>query len=91
MYLIVGLGNPGEKYTFTRHNAGFLSIDYMSQKHNIDVKKIKHKAVIGEGVIAGERVILAKPQTYMNLSGESISEIVSWYKIPNENIIVIYD
>ena len=91
MYLIVGLGNPGEKYTFTRHNAGFLSIDYMSQKHNIDVKKIKHKAVIGEGIIAGERVILAKPQTYMNLSGESISEIVSWYKIPNENIIVIYD
>lgn len=91
MYLIVGLGNPGKKYTFTRHNAGFLSIDYMSQKHNIDVKKIKHKAVIGEGIIAGERVILAKPQTYMNLSGESISEIVSWYKIPNENIIIIYD
>ena len=91
MYLIVGLGNPGEKYTFTRHNAGFLSIDYISQKQNIELKKIKHKALIGEGIIAGERVVLAKPQTFMNLSGESIKEISSWYKIPNDNIMVIYD
>ena len=91
MYLIAGLGNPGEKYTFTRHNAGFLAIDYISQKQNIEVKKIKHKAVIGEGVIAGERVVLAKPQTFMNLSGESIKELTAWYKIPNENIIIIYD
>ena len=91
MYLIVGLGNPGEKYTFTRHNAGFLAIDYISQKYNIDVKKIKHKAIIGEGTIAGEKVVLAKPQTFMNLSGESIKEIITWYKIPNENVIVIYD
>lgn len=91
MYLIVGLGNPGEKYTFTRHNAGFLAIDYISQKENIEVKKIKHKALIGEGTIAGERVVLAKPQTFMNLSGESIKEIATWYKIPNENILVIYD
>ncbi len=91
MYLIVGLGNPGEKYTFTRHNAGFLAIDFISQKENIEVKKIKHKAVIGEGMIAGERVVLAKPQTFMNLSGESIKEIATWYKIPCENIMVIYD
>lgn len=91
MYLIVGLGNPGEKYTYTRHNVGFLSIDYISQKHNIEVKKIKHKAVIGEGNIAGDKVILAKPQTFMNLSGESIKEIVSFYKIPYENILIIYD
>lgn len=91
MYLIVGLGNPGEKYTFTRHNAGFLSIDYISQKHNIEVKKSKHKALIGEGTIAGEKVVLAKPQTFMNLSGESVKELVTWYKIPLANIIIIYD
>ena len=91
MYLIVGLGNPGDKYTFTRHNTGFLSIDYIGQKQNIEIKKTKHKALIGEGTISGEKVVLAKPQTFMNLSGESIKEIVSWYKVPYENIMVIYD
>ena len=91
MYLIAGLGNPGDKYFRTRHNVGFSAIDYISQKCGIDVKKLKHKALIGEGNIAGERVILVKPQTFMNLSGESIAEITSWYKIPNENIIIIYD
>ncbi len=91
MYLIAGLGNPGEKYFRTRHNVGFSAIDYISQKCGIDVKKIKHKALLGEGNIAGERVVLVKPQTFMNLSGESIGEIASWYKIPNENIIIIYD
>ncbi len=91
MFLIAGLGNPGDKYFATRHNIGFSAIDYISQKNGIKVSKIKHKALIGEGVIAGEKVVLAKPQTFMNLSGESILEITSWYKIPNENIIIIYD
>jgi len=91
MYLIIGLGNPGDKYVFTRHNAGFLSIDFISQKHNIVVSKFKHKAIIGEGVILGHKVVLAKPQTYMNLSGESVKELAAWYKIPNENIMIIYD
>ena len=72
MYLIAGLGNPGEKYVSTRHNMGFSAIDYISQKNGIEVKKIKHKAIIGEGNLGGEKVVLAKPQTFMNLSGESI-------------------
>lgn len=91
MYLIVGLGNPGRKYQNTRHNLGFLCVDFISQRHNITVNKIKHKAVLGEGTINDQKVILAKPQTYMNLSGESVRDIASWYKIPNENIIIIYD
>jgi len=91
MYLIIGLGNPGDKYTFTRHNAGFLAIDYISQKQNIEVKKIKHKALIGEGSISGEKVVLVKPQTFMNLSGESVRELKSWYKTENNKIIIIYD
>lgn len=91
MYLIAGLGNPGEKYTATRHNMGFSAIDYISQKNNIEVKKLKHKALLGEGMIAGEKVILAKPQTFMNLSGESIREIVNWHKIENDKIIILYD
>lgn len=91
MYLIIGLGNPGEKYTFTRHNAGFLAIDYIAQKQGIEIKKVKHKSILGEGIIANEKVILAKPQTFMNLSGESIHELMSWYKVDTDKIIVIYD
>ena len=91
MFLIAGLGNPGKQYFATRHNIGFSAIDYISQKNGIDVTKIKHKALVGEGVIAGEKVLLVKPQTFMNLSGESIGEIVSWYKIPNDKILIIYD
>ncbi len=91
MYLIAGLGNPGDKYFATRHNIGFSAIDYISQKTDIAVGKLKCKALIGEGRIAGEKVILAKPQTFMNLSGDSVRELASWYKIPNENIIIIYD
>ena len=91
MYLIAGLGNPGKQYFATRHNIGFSAIDYISQKQNIKVTKIKHKGLIGEGEICGQKVILLKPQTYMNLSGESVKEAASWYKIPNENIIIIYD
>lgn len=92
MYIIVGLGNPGDKYDSTRHNAGFCTIDALSDKYGIDVSTDKHKAKIGKGVMDGNKVILAKPQTYMNNSGESIREIVDFYKEDSEtNLIVIYD
>lgn len=91
MYLIAGLGNPGKQYFATRHNIGFNAIDYISQKHNIDVTKIKYKGLIGEGNIAGEKVILLKPQTFMNLSGESVREAAAFHKIPPENVIIIHD
>lgn len=91
MFLIVGLGNPGTEYKHTRHNVGFDIIDLMSEKYNISVNRIKFKGTCGEGSIAGEKVLLLKPSTYMNLSGESVSEAASFYKIPKENIIVIYD
>jgi len=91
MFLIAGLGNPGKKYEMTRHNIGFEVIDYISKEYGIKVNKIKHKSLIGEGVLKGQRVILAKPQTFMNLSGESIREICEYYKISAENIIVVYD
>ena len=91
MYLIAGLGNPGLKYVNTRHNVGFEMLDTIASYYNIKVKKVKYKALIGEGEIGGERVILAKPQTYMNLSGESVREIAEYYKIPSENIIIVYD
>lgn len=91
MYLIAGLGNPGDKYRMTRHNVGFEVLDYLADKCNTQINKIKHKALLGECTIEGEKVLLAKPQTFMNLSGESIREIANFYKIPPENIIVIYD
>lgn len=91
MYIIVGIGNPGKKYESTRHNIGFIAIDYMASLFDIKVNKIKHKALIGEGKIEGERVMLVKPQTFVNLSGESIREIADYYKVPSQNIIVIYD
>lgn len=89
--VIAGLGNPGNKYENTRHNVGFSTIDLLSSKHGIKVNKLKHKALTGEGTIAGNRVLLVKPQTFMNLSGESIRDIAEWYKLPMENIIIIYD
>ncbi len=91
MYIIVGLGNPGKKYENTRHNIGFIAIDYMAALFDIKVNKIKHKALLGEGKIEGERVMLVKPQTFMNLSGESVREIADYYKVPAENVIVIFD
>lgn len=91
MYIILGIGNPGKKYDGTRHNIGFIALDYMSEKYGIKINKIKHKALIGEGKIAGEKVMLVKPQTFVNLSGESLREICSYYKVPTENIIVIHD
>ena len=91
MYVIAGLGNPGKKYENTRHNMGFITIDQLAEKHNIKVDKLKFKALVGEGRIAGQKVMLVKPQTYMNLSGESIREVMNFYKLDPENLIVIYD
>ena len=91
MYLIAGLGNPGTKYDMTRHNIGFHTIDYIADEMGIKIKKLKFKALYGEGVINGERVILVKPQTFMNLSGESIAEFVKFFKISVENVIIISD
>ncbi len=91
MFIVVGLGNPGAKYAETRHNAGFMVVDYLSRKLNVKVNKIKHKALMGECRIGMKKVILVKPQTYMNLSGESVIDIVEFYKLPSENLIVVYD
>lgn len=91
MYLIVGLGNPGQEYKATRHNIGFDVIDIISSKYNIELNRKKFKGIYGEGRINDEKVILLKPTTYMNLSGESIREIIDFYKISPENIIVAYD
>ena len=91
MYVIAGLGNPGKNYEGTKHNIGFAVIDALAKAYDIDVTKFKHKALMGDGIIEGERVLLVKPQTYMNLSGESIREILQFYKIPIENFLVIYD
>lgn len=92
MYLIAGLGNPGKEYENTRHNVGFMLIDALAAKYGISVSEKKHKAIIGKGVIDGQKVILAKPQTYMNLSGESLREIVDYYHLdPEEEVIVISD
>ena len=91
MYIIVGLGNPGKQYDKTRHNVGFDVIDMLSDKYGISVTKAKHKALIGEGRVGNEKVILVKPQTYMNLSGETLIDIYNYYKVDLENIVVIYD
>ena len=90
-WLIVGLGNPGTKYAFTRHNAGFLCLDLLAEKEHTEIKKIKFKGVLGEATIAGERCLLLKPQTFMNNSGESVREAAAFYKIPPEHILVVFD
>ena len=91
MYIIAGLGNPGKKYENTRHNMGFLAVDLLAEQYGIRIDKIKFKALVGEGRIAGQKVLLVKPQTFMNLSGQSIAEIMNFYKEDIENLIVIYD
>lgn len=92
MYIIAGLGNPSREYKNTRHNIGFDVIDVLADKYNIDVSTIKHKALVGKGIIGSEKVILVKPQTYMNLSGESLIDVCQYYKIDvPEELIVIYD
>lgn len=91
MKIIAGLGNPGKEYENTKHNVGFLTIDILAEKYDIKVNKIKFKGLIGEGMIGTEKVILVKPQTYMNLSGQCIREIVAFYKLDMEDLVVIYD
>ena len=92
MFIIAGLGNPDRQYEGTRHNAGFDVIDRIAEKYNIAVDTKKHRACIGKGIIGGQKVLLAKPQTYMNLSGESICSLVDYYKIDEENeLLVVYD
>ncbi len=91
MFLIVGLGNPGVEYAATRHNIGFDMITYLSDKYNIPVNSREGKALVGKGILAGEKVMLAQPQTYMNLSGESVRALMDYYKIDIEDLLVIYD
>ena len=91
MKLVVGLGNPGKEYENTRHNAGFLVLDTLAQKLGADLSERKHRALCGKAVIGGQKVILLKPQTYMNSSGESIRAAADYYKVPPEDILVVYD
>ncbi|MBQ8267885.1 MAG: aminoacyl-tRNA hydrolase [Clostridia bacterium] len=90
-YLIVGLGNPGREYEKTRHNAGFVAADIVSDKFNIGFSKNKFDAIFGDGTIAGERVLLVKPQTFMNLSGTAVQKLSAFYKIPTNKIIIMHD
>ena len=91
MYVVVGLGNPGRKYEHTRHNVGFDVVDVLAQRNNISLARLRCKAVVGEGIISGQRVALALPQTYMNLSGESVVQLVNWYKPERDQLIVCFD
>ena len=91
MFLIAGLGNPGMEYAATRHNIGFDMITYLCDKYDIALSKRQGKALVGKGMIAGQKVILAQPQTYMNASGESVRALLDYYKLDNEEFVVIYD
>jgi PTH1 family peptidyl-tRNA hydrolase len=91
MVVITGLGNPGLKYHNTKHNIGFITVDLLAGRHGIKISKLKHKALIGEGMIGGKKVMLVKPQTYMNESGQSVRDIVHYYGVAPEDLIVVYD
>lgn len=91
MRLIIGLGNPGDQYDHTRHNVGFDVLTLLSGKLDIPIRHLKSRSLVGEGFCHGEKVALCKPQTYMNLSGEAVSELMRWYKLSPENLLVIYD
>ncbi|MDP4118155.1 MAG: aminoacyl-tRNA hydrolase [Bacillota bacterium] len=91
MFVIFGLGNPGKKYEYTRHNAGFCTIDYIASKREIKINKIGLSSIYGEGTIGGEKVLLVKPQTFMNLSGKAALAVKSFYKIENNDMMVIHD
>ena len=91
MYIIVGLGNPGREYERTRHNVGFSVIDRLSDEYNISMDIVKHKAICGKGMMEGEKVLLVKPQTFMNLSGESVRAVIDFYKEDIDHLIVIFD
>ncbi len=90
-YIVVGLGNPGSKYQNTRHNIGFETLDYIAEKNNVSVTKAKFSALYGVWETDGKKIMFLKPQTFMNLSGEAVMQAAKFYKVPAENIIVIYD
>jgi PTH1 family peptidyl-tRNA hydrolase len=90
-FIIVGLGNPGSKYDGTRHNTGFMALDYIAQKSGARVDRVKFKGLCGTANIGGRKVLLLKPSTYMNLSGQSVTEAMSFYKLPPENVIILFD
>ncbi len=90
-YIIVGLGNVGTEYEGTRHNAGFMAIDRLAKKYNTEIKRLKFKSLCGDAVISGKRCLLMKPSTFMNLSGQAVTEAMEFYKIPVENILVLFD
>ena len=91
MLIVVGLGNPGREYARTRHNVGFDVLDVLSEKTGIQLTKSAMHGLIGEGFVRGEKLVLVKPQTYMNLSGQCVTELVSWYKQPMDRLLVVYD
>ena len=91
LWLVAGLGNPGRQYEKTWHNCGYLVLEVLSQRHQIPLNKIRFKGLTGQGTIAGRKVILLQPTTYMNLSGESVREAMAFYKIPPQRTLVIYD
>ena len=91
MFVIAGLGNPGNKYEGSRHNIGFEMVDYIARTYGITINKLGFKSLYGQGMIEGEKVILVKPQTFMNLSGQAVKPLLDYYKVDNENFIVIYD
>ena len=90
-YLIVGLGNPGRQYEGTRHNAGFISLDYIAGELGVKVNRIKFNSTVGEARISGKRCLLMKPSTFMNLSGQAVTEAMRFYKIPPERTLIIFD
>ena len=90
-FLIVGLGNPGDQYENTRHNAGFITLDVIAEKAGARVDRIKFKGLCGEGMLGGKKVLFLKPSTFMNLSGQSVQEAMSFYKLPPEKVLVIFD
>ena len=91
MIVIVGLGNPGRQYENTKHNIGFITLDRFADKHDIKISKSKFRALVGEGIVEDKKVMLVKPQTFMNLSGESVSAIVDYYDIESDELFVVYD
>jgi peptidyl-tRNA hydrolase, PTH1 family len=90
-YMIVGLGNPGRRYHYNRHNIGFMALESLAEKHEIDLKRVQSRAIVGSGRIAERAVILAKPQTFMNLSGESVGALMNYYRILPRCLLVVYD
>lgn len=90
-FLVVGLGNPGRQYEGTRHNAGFLAVERIAEKHHADIRKIRFKGLVGECRLGGKKVLLLKPSTYMNLSGQSVTEAMRFYKLPPEKVLILFD